>query len=1007
MILTGNSIADLFVFLNNTYCSKPGKWLRKLIPCLILLLFVSGLSAQKASFRKYSVLDGLPQSQVWNIKQDSRGFIWISTRNGLSRFDGIEFVNYFRANGLPDNKVLNVFEDNLKKLWALSRTGLSKYNGYGFDYFPVSDEFRNWSFNYIPTVDTANDIFILGKRQVDSSRRIVLFKNGIYQDYAKNYPVLDTLKVREFLFDQSAGGMLILDHNHSIWMWKDNLLSALTPHKFENIFREKNNILAKSNDTIFRFDGKKFTLYDFSAPAGRFGVVKYSNLKDRRFEIFNGNVSYKTELPFDFMTYWLDNENVMWFSSEGNMYRLLSSAFSLFDAEEIGSGNIWAISEDRNGHIFFGSLYNSLIEFDGEKFLERNEFRTLFKREISFYKGSRKMSNGDVWFSTNAGVLIWDGTRFSVLKGIPENTQVCYIYEDTDNNTVMLGTEKGLFILRDKSIDLMAEFTDANLGVIEGVAKDDSGTYWLSGHNGVVRFNGKTTAAVREDILPDEYTYTIEKDSFGGLWVTSENGLYFKPKTSGTFVNGLPESVNSPANSIMIMDKNHILVGRVNDICIIDLKKFYNNERNYYRLYDSNDGFMGSDCLDNGIIKDLSGRFWILTSDKSVIFDPRLLKENPDPPHLNITGIHYETDSLTWVDIDKSGFFYGNPENIKLGSWQNKIQISFNGISTTNPEKVTLQYRLEGYDDKWSISSPKRFVFYEKLPPGHYRFHLKGCNADGVETNHPLSFAITVVPSFWQRSIVRITLSLLGIALTILSVLYLGRLRMHKKEKEDRLRAELSRLQMNSVLSQFDPHFTFNVISAIGSLIMKGEKEFAYDYITILGGLLRTILGEGSVSIKPLSDEIDFVKKYCELQKLRFKDRINFSVVIDKNVDLQREIPKMTIQLFVENAIKHGLEDRNDGGKVDVKIIKNSHSLEITVLDNGIGRAASSKPVAEGSGKGLKMITGLFEAMNVHNSANATIEIIDLEKNGEAAGTFIKILIPDDYRFDFGNSVTG
>ena len=147
---------------------------------------------------------------------------------------------------------------------------------------------------------------------------------------------------------------------------------------------------------------------------------------------------------------------------------------------------------------------------------------------------------------------------------------------------------------------------------------------------------------------------------------------------------------------------------------------------------------------------------------------------------------------------------------------------------------------------------------------------------------------------------------------------------MRRKEEEARLRHELSQLQMNSVLRQFDPHFTFNVISAIGSLIMKGEKENAYDYITILGGLLRTVLGEGSVIIKPLSDEIDFVKRYCELQKLRFKDRISFSLMIDKNVDLQRTIPKMTIQLFVENAIKHGFEDRDEGGKVDVLITKNN-----------------------------------------------------------------------------------
>jgi hypothetical protein len=423
-------------------------------------------------------------------------------------------------------------------------------------------------------------------------------------------------------------------------------------------------------------------------------------------------------------------------------------------------------------------------------------------------------------------------------------------------------------------------------------------------------------------------------------------------------------------------------------------------------MYDNTDGFMGSDCLDNGIIKDLSGRFWILTSDKTVIFDPRKLKKNLNPPQLNITGFQYETDSMTWEDVDHSGYFYGVPPNIKLKKLQNKILLSFNGISTTNPEKVQLQYRLLGYDDKWSIPSGKRFVVYEKLPPGHYKFQLRASNADGVETIEPLTFSITMTPTLWQRAIIKIIICLLGIITIISLSLFLIKRNLKRKEEESRLRLELSRLQLNSVLRQFDPHFTFNVISAIGSLIMKGEKENAYDYITILGGLLRTVLGESSVIIKPLSDEVDFVTRYCELQKLRFNERISFSLKINEHVDLQRTIPKMTIQLFVENAIKHGFEDRKGGGKVDVIISNKNRSLEIRIIDNGIGRVAAARQIAEGSGNGLKMITSLFEVANSHNNSSSTIEIIDLEENGSASGTSVRIVIPDDFRFEYGNSIT-
>jgi ligand-binding sensor domain-containing protein len=961
--------------------------------------------AQRSSFREYNVIDGLPQSQILYIYPDSRGYLWIGTRNGLSRFDGVEFVNYFRTDGLPDNLITSVFEDRGKILWAISNRGLSRYNGNRFEYFPPPDGLAEGSFAYPTSVDTLNNIYLLANLREKNIQKIMLFRNGTYEEYSRNFPPLDTLKIQNFFLDNSTGSMLILDKHMTIWIWKNNVLKSMSGRKFTYMYQEHNNLMARSNDSLFIYSAGKFEFYHFIPGKEGYSIDPFQSSSGREVELFHGKQGIVINLPFTFSSFTIDNEKTLWFTTEGNMYHYLSPAFRTFDNEDIGGPNFWALAEDRNGHFFFGSLYNTLFEFDGKEFHERKEFRSLFKREIAFFKGSRRMSNGDVWFSTNSGVLIWDGCSFSVIKELPEDTQICYIYEDPDNKEVMLGTEKGLFIIRNNNLELINDFTDNGLGVIEGITKDKSGTYWLSGHNGIVRFDGKNAARAYGKMLPQEFTYTIISDTAGGLWVTSETGLYYRGKSSDTFLPGLPESVNSPANSIILMDNRHILTGRVKDICIIDLKKFYNKEKDYFRMYDKSDGFIGGDCLDNGIIRDRSGKFWILTSDNCVVLDPSQLRKNDFPPKVNITGIYYQTDSLTWNPVNETNFFYGLPDIIRLHSFQNKIKIAFNGISTTNPEKVKLQYRLEGYADKWSEASGKRFVIYEKLPPGHYRFYLRAFNADGVESVSPLEVGITMVPAFWQRTVSRIIIYLLAVLLAVSLSLYLIRRRTSRKEAETRMKNELTQLQMSSVLRQFDPHFTFNVISAIGSLIMKGEKENAYDYITILGGLLRTVLGEGSVIIKPLSDELDFVRRYCELQKLRFLDRISFSLTIDKNVDLQRTIPKMTIQLFVENAIKHGFENRYEGGRVEVDIKKADHSIIIMIADNGIGRAAASRQITEGTGNGLKMITGLFDVMNSYNKSKSTIEITDLQENNYPAGTSVVIEIPDDFRFEFGNSV--
>ena len=117
--------------------------------------------SQTYPFREYSVLDGLPQSQVSIVLQDSRKFLWIVTKNGLSRFDGNQFINYFRKDGLPSNAVNNVIEDTCGNIWALCKEGFSRYNGYGFDFNPLPSELKDCLFSAIATIDNQNNIFLI------------------------------------------------------------------------------------------------------------------------------------------------------------------------------------------------------------------------------------------------------------------------------------------------------------------------------------------------------------------------------------------------------------------------------------------------------------------------------------------------------------------------------------------------------------------------------------------------------------------------------------------------------------------------------------------------------------------------------------------------------------------------------------------------------------------------------------------------------------------------------
>jgi sensor histidine kinase YesM len=243
-------------------------------------------------------------------------------------------------------------------------------------------------------------------------------------------------------------------------------------------------------------------------------------------------------------------------------------------------------------------------------------------------------------------------------------------------------------------------------------------------------------------------------------------------------------------------------------------------------------------------------------------------------------------------------------------------------------------------------------------------------------------------------------MSLAAIALSIVIAFGIRRSVLQKKVQTARQQAESYRLQLNSVIRQFDPHFTFNAVSSVGSLIMKGEKEKAYEYFIKLSGLLRSVLTDSSSLLKPLSEEIEFVTRYCELQKLRFGKRFDYEIKVDQNVEGGITVPKMIIQSFAENAVKHGLENKKGNGRIVIEINKTGRGIEITVKDNGIGRKAATELRTGGSGVGLKNIASLIETVNRFNNEKITFELTDLFEEGEPSGTMVRIFLPDSYNFD-------
>ncbi len=331
---------------------------------------------------------------------------------------------------------------------------------------------------------------------------------------------------------------------------------------------------------------------------------------------------------------------------------------------------------------------------------------------------------------------------------------------------------------------------------------------------------------------------------------------------------------------------------------------------------------------------------------------------------INETAFGNGTEIL--LDVDKDG----EQEYVMLGG--NKLVVfrsdltesaSVDILQDTRAPRVLISMIEEGdtYPTLFAqIGSDKYFIRYAK----NKWFHYRGLVYPGI--------FIVLFALFYLWGIIQ------------------NRLIATRYEK-DRL---ISNLQLQSIKNQLDPHFTYNALNAVGSLIYKEEKDLAYQYLKGLTDLLRMVSGDASEVTWTLSDELEFVHKYLEIEKLRFREKFNYSVEVDEDQLKTRQVPKMSILTFVENSIKHGLKHKQDDWNLEIKVSRQEKGFVIGIKDNGIGRAASAKYREESTGNGIKMMEKYFKLFNEATGHKARFKITDLfEYDLRASGTLVEITI--------------
>lgn len=234
-----------------------------------------------------------------------------------------------------------------------------------------------------------------------------------------------------------------------------------------------------------------------------------------------------------------------------------------------------------------------------------------------------------------------------------------------------------------------------------------------------------------------------------------------------------------------------------------------------------------------------------------------------------------------------------------------------------------------------------------------------------------------------------------GILLFTLLVRKTQRIQIQKKQEVEK---KITELQLQIVRNQLDPHFSMNAINSIIASIHMEEKEEAREHLMYFSRLHRSMLLSADQIIRSLKDELDFTKNYLALEKFRFKDRFDYMIEVDPAVNLEIQIPKMILQIHVENAVKHGLHSKLDGGMVTIRCLNEDNRFVMEIEDNGVGREYSALNNQKSTGKGQAVMDQFIELYNKYNRRKISSIIIDLfDDENKAIGTKVKIFIANDH----------
>ncbi len=980
--------------------SKVATLLTPSLCVLFVFLPPNSVVAERLPVKTYTVADGLLRDSVHKIKQDSRGFLWFCTGEGISRFDGYAFKNFTTADGLPERHANDFLETAKGEIWIATDDGLAKLNPTGIPHSKENPLFTR----LVPANPKAKSIQVLFE---DESGSIWIgTSDGLYKldDNSQLIPV--DLRLAEFESQTMPISSIIKDRKGAMWIGTNDGMRRLMPNGKVDHFTTKNGLPGSNVSVLYEDNnGRVWAGFRAGDVAGLVLLVVEpfagQNIVERRY-------SEKEGLPADWVTDVLQtSDGKFWVGTTGGLCELRAGQTAVCKTytakNDLCDRDVWAIAEDKDKNLWIGSrcgakkwarygftsyteadgtgypLANSIFEnADGNLFVSFNTGR---ERTVSRFDGEGfklvkpnfpagvdyfgwgwkqtvlEDSTGRWWFPTSHGLFLFPRTiKFEDLSRLTpqkiefgaKGNEVFRAFEDSRGDLWIATTGPVNELWRwDRASDVWHDVT-RETGINEyrvgtSFIEDKAGNLWIgtgSDHDdaALIRYRESkfSVYSKTDNELLSGWLRDLLVDRDGRLWIASTDTGLLR--LDDVNAERLSFVQYGPAEGL-----SSIAISCISDDAFGRI--YVGTGRGLDRLTPETgqtENFTTADGLPNSYIevayRDRNNTLWFGTGNGLARFAPEPQRER-EPPNIFITGLRIGGEPLAISLLGESAI-----PAVELNSDQRQVTVDFLGLGASLGEKLRYEYRLNESD--WTPTI-ERTVNFANLDSASYQFEVRAITADRIYSS-PATVAFRVAAPLWQRP--WFIAGLLVLTAFLVYVFY--RYRLRQLLELERIRTRIATDLHDDIGSNLTRIALLSEVAKQPATAATGNGT--HELLSSVADIARESVASMNDIVWAISPEHDSLldltrrmRRHAE-EVFTFRDiELDFRAPPETELKLSVDVRRDLLLIFkeaVSNAAKH-----SDCTKVMIEFCREDSILKLRIKDNGNG----FEPDSESEGHGL------------------------------------------------------